>query len=307
MLSLRVSVHRSAIACKGSVAYPSLMNKLTHEELRSVLEGAIAVTREAAVPVMRMFRQQPVTWNKDAKGNKTLVESGGERVKNPVTEADLAADRLLHQGLMPLLPGSAWLSEESVDDHTRLDAERVWIVDPIDGTREYVHGIPEFAISVALVEAGVPVLAVLYNPAQDVLFSAIRGLGCWRNGKPTTISSVDSLQEATLLASRTEAKRGEFTVFSEQMTIRAMGSTAWKLALVAGGEAQAYFTRKPRNEWDIAAGVLLCSEAGAEVSDLGGDAHVFNRANPLCRGVVTSQRELHSTVLAMIHEVGTLE
>ena len=91
------------------------------------------------------------------------------------------------------------------------------------------------------------------------------------------------------------------------MAIRSLGSTAWKLALVAGGEAQAYFTRKPRNEWDIAAGVLLCSEAGAEVTDLGGDPHVFNRANPLCRGVVTAQRELHGTVLAMIHEVGTLE
>ena len=283
------------------------MNLLNDTEMRQILAAAVDVTRAAAVPVMQLFRQQPTTWSKDDEGNRTLVGSGDQRVKNPVTEADLAADRVLNEGLLPLLQGSAWLSEESADDRSRLDAEQVWIVDPIDGTREYVAGVPEFAISVALVELGVPVLAVLYNPAQEQMFTALRGLGCWRNGEPCTINRVDSLSEATLLASRTEAKRGEFSLFSDQMKIRALGSTAWKLALVAGGEGQAYFTRKPRNEWDIAAGVLLCSEAGATVTDLGGDVHAFNRANPGCRGVVAAQPDLHATVLAMIGEVGTLE
>jgi len=283
------------------------MDKLTDIELRRLLDGAVEVTRAAAVPVMQMFRHQPVTWSKDDEGNKTLVVTDSERVKNPVTEADLAADRILREGLLPLLEGSAWLSEESVDDPSRLEAERVWIVDPIDGTREYVNGVPEFAISVALVESSVPVLAVLYNPAEDILFTALKGLGCWRNGVLSSLQSVDSLGEVTLLASRTETGRGEFSVFSDRMQIRSLGSTAWKLALVAGGEAQAYFTRKPRNEWDIAAGVLLCTEAGAKVTDLGGDQHVFNRANPRCRGVVTAQPEFHPAVLEMIDEVGTLE
>jgi len=283
------------------------MNKLTDVELRRLLDAAVEVTRAAAVPVMQLFRHQPVTWSKDEDGNKTLVEAGSGRVKNPVTEADLAADRLLREGLLPLLEGCAWLSEESVEDPSRFDAERVWIVDPIDGTREYVNGVAEFAISVALVESSVPVLAVLYNPAEDILFTAIRGLGCWRNGVSCSISSVPTLGEVTLLASRTETGRGEFSVFSDRMRIRSLGSTAWKLALVAGGEAQAYFTRKPRNEWDIAAGVLLCTEAGAKVTDLGGEQHVFNRANPRCRGVVVAQREFHSDVLEMIYEVGTLE
>ncbi len=283
------------------------MDKLTDIELRRLLDGAVEVTRAAAVPVMQMFRHQPVTWSKDDEGNKTLVVTDSERVKNPVTEADLAADRILREGLLPLLEGSAWLSEESVDDPSRLEAERVWIVDPIDGTREYVNGVPEFAISVALVESSVPVLAVLYNPAEDILFTALKGLGCWRNGVLSSLQSVDSLGEVTLLASRTETGRGEFSVFSDRMQIRSLGSTAWKLALVAGGEAQAYFTRKPRNEWDIAAGVLLCTEAGAKVTDLGGDQHVFNRANPRCRGVVPAQPEFHPAVLEMIDEVGTLE
>jgi len=256
---------------------------------------------------MEMFRCRPTVWNKDKDGRHMAVDPSAERVKNPVTAADLAADRILHQGLPPLLPGSAWLSEESRDDPVRLDAELVWIVDPIDGTREYVEGVPEFAISVALVSDGVPLLAVLYNPAADDLFSALRGLGCWRNGEPTRVTSVDALSDATLLASRTETARGEFSVFQDRMQVRTLGSTAYKLALVAGGEAQAYFTRKPRNEWDVAAGVLLCSEAGATVTDLGGDLHVFNRASPRCRGVVTALPALHEQVLGLIHEVGTLE
>jgi myo-inositol-1(or 4)-monophosphatase len=283
------------------------MPPLSETELRDLLAAAVEVTRAAAAPVMSMFRQQPVLWNKLADGSRERVQPEAGRVHNPVTEADLAADRLLHDGLLALLPGSAWLSEESVDDHVRLDADLVWIVDPIDGTREYVEGVPEFAISVALVSAGSPLLAVLYNPALDDLFTAARGLGCWRDGKPTQVTSVEDLGEATLLASRTETGRGEFSVFSERMKIRALGSTAYKLALVAGGEAQAYFTRKPRHEWDIAAGVLLCTEAGATVTDLGGDPHVFNRPNSRCRGVVTALPHLHAEVLGMIHAVGTLE
>jgi len=283
------------------------MSTLSEAQLRDLLTGAVEVTRSAARPVMAMFRQQPALWNKLDDGRRERVKPEAVRVKNPVTEADLAADRLLREGLLALLPGSAWLSEESVDDPVRLDADLVWIVDPIDGTREYVEGVAEFAISVALVSAGSPLLAVLYNPALDDLFTAVRGLGCWRNGQPTRVTSVEDLGAATLLASRTEAGRGEFSVFSERMQIRALGSTAYKLALVAGGEAQAYFTRKPRNEWDIAAGVLLCTEAGAMVTDLGGDKHVFNRPDSRCRGVVVALPHLHAEVLGMIHEVGTLE
>jgi len=283
------------------------MASLSSAELRRVLEGAVEITRAAALPVMRMFQQNPAVWSKDKDGVRSLADGEGGRVENPVTEADLAADQILRDGLLKLLPGSAWLSEESVDDPVRLDAEMVWIVDPIDGTREYVAGVPEFAISVALVSAGVPLIAVLYNPAVDDLFTAVRGQGCWRNGQISKVTHVEDLAQATLLASRTETGRGEFALFSDRMQVRSMGSTAYKLALVAGGEAQAYFTRKPRNEWDVAAGVLLCTEAGAIVTDLGGDVHVFNRPNPRCRGVVTALPTLHGQVLAMIHKVGTLE
>ncbi len=283
------------------------MADLSEPELLRVLDGAVKVTRAAAVPVMQMFRRSPVVWSKDAQGRRVIAKPEAGRVENPVTEADIAANQILLEGLLPLLPGSAWLSEESADAAARLDADLVWIVDPIDGTREYVEGVPEFAISVALVGGGVPLLAVLYNPAAEDLFTAVRGLGCLRNGQETSVRPVEDLSQAVLLASRTETGRGEFAVFSERMQVRTLGSTAYKLALVAGGEAQVYFTRKPRNEWDVAAGVLLCTEAGATVTDLGGDLHAFNRPDPRCRGVVTALPGLHRQVLDLIHEVGTLE
>lgn len=267
----------------------------------SLLPQVVAITREAAVPVMSLFRQAQTVWNKE--GDQRVEATGP--VKNPLTEADLAADRILRERLLALLPGSGWLSEETADSPDRLDREAVWVVDPLDGTREYVEGVPQFALSVGLSLGGEVALAVLLNPALDDLFTAIAGQGARRRGRPIAGSTRSTLDGATILASRSEARRGEFEPFARRMTIRQIGSTAYKLALAAAGEGDAYFTRKPRNEWDVAAGVLLCREAGLTVTDQGGAAHTFNRPSPLCRGVVTSAPALHAEVLAMIEEAGT--
>lgn len=270
--------------------------------LESLLSDAVDVTRAAAVPVMNMFQEAITVWDKDAGG-----APAGEAVKNPLTEADLAADKALHAGLMDVLPEAGWLSEETADTPERLARDAVWIVDPIDGTREYMEGIPQFALSVALSVGGEVVLAVLLNPAKDDLFTAIRGGGTFRNGQAVRASRVDTLQGATLLASRTEVRRGEFKPFEDTCTIKTVGSTAYKLALLAAGEGDAYFTRTPRNEWDVAAGILLCREASLAVTDLGAQAHTFNRTSPLCRGVVGAARGIHPAILSMIAAEGTLE
>ena len=264
-----------------------------------LLDGAIEVVRRAAHEVMSRYRSSQSVWDKDGGGN-------GHRMTNPVTEADLAADAVLHKGLLTLLPGAGWLSEETVDEPTRLSRDHVWIVDPIDGTREYVEGVDQFAISVALAEKGVPVLAVLLNPATNQLLCSVRGQGVTLNGQVLGRAKTRPLAGATLLASRTESKRGEFEPFRERMHVRDVGSTAWKLGLVASGEGHAYFTRKPRNEWDIAAGVMLCREAGVLVTDLDGSEQLFNRPNPLVRGVVAAYPGVHDGVMQMIREVGTL-
>ena len=283
------------------------MSALSSSQLNDLLVGAVEVTQRAAVPVLSMFRQDPRVWTKDSDGVRTLADAGAGAIKNPVTEADLAADQLLREGLLTLYPGSGWLSEETADTDDRLGREAVWIVDPIDGTREYVEGVPDFALSIALSVGGEPALAVLLNPARDDLFTAIRGEGARRNGQRISATVRSEVDGATLLASRTETKRGEFEPFKARMGVREVGSTAYKLALVAAGEGDAYFTRKPRNEWDVAAGILLCREAGCRVTDLGGEDHTFNRPDPLCRGVVVAASGIHAEILRMIHAVGTLE
>ena len=158
---------------------------------------------------------------------------------NPVTDADFAADKLLHEQLLALLPEAGWLSEETADDPARLERRLVWVVDPLDGTKEFVMGIPEFSVSVGLVEDGEPVLAVIYNPPTGELFAAGRGLGVFYNGEPATVSSRDSLQRARVDASRSEVRRGEFEPFDGLFDVNVMGSIAYKLARVAAGQADA--------------------------------------------------------------------
>ncbi len=274
-------------------------------DLDGLLEGAVAAARAAAVPVMELYRSAQTVWD---KGDDGSIAAEGDRVKNPLTEADLAADRVLHRELGALLPEAGWLSEETADSPARLERSAVWIVDPIDGTREYTEGIDEFAISIGLSVDGDMVLGVLLNPAQDVLIAGRSGGGVKRDGAAVPApSSHTTVDDAVLLASRTETRRGEFEPFKQRMNVREVGSTAWKLGLIACGEGDAYFTRKPRNEWDIAAGVLLCREAGLAVTDLGRDRHVFNRPSPLLRGIVASAPGMHDELMTMIEAIGTLE
>lgn len=266
----------------------------------ALLKQTVEVVKAASVEVMSRFRSSQQVWDKDGE-----APPDGP-IQNPVSEADIACNEILREGLTKALPHAGWLSEETADDPVRLDRQMVWIVDPIDGTREYVEGIDEFAISVALSVHGEPRLAVLYNPARDELLQAMAGRGCRLNRKPVRARPRRTLEGSKLLASRTEAGRGEFEPFKDTFEIEEVGSTAYKLARIAAGYGHAYFTRKPRNEWDIAAGVLLCREAGAIVTDLDGNAHRFNRPDPLCRGIVCAVRGVHSHVMEQIKKAGTL-
>src|ERR1700690_1326089 len=151
---------------------------------------------------------------------------------DPVTEADTAVDAALRKEL--LRPGEGWLSEESVDDLTRLDKSRVWVVDPLDGTREFVAGIPEFCVSVAMVENGRPVAGGICNPATNEVFLGSLDAGLTYNGQPARASGKRSLNAAVVLASRSEAKRGEWKQFENgPFQVRPMGSVAYKLGLVS--------------------------------------------------------------------------
>jgi myo-inositol-1(or 4)-monophosphatase len=218
---------------------------------------------------------------------------------DPVTEADRALDAVLRQKL--LRDGEGWLSEESVDDFTRLNKKHVWVVDPLDGTREFVKGIPEFCASIGLVEDGRPVAGGIYNPATDETFIGSIDAGVLYNGKPAHASQREGLAGALVLASRSEVKRGEWKPFENaSLQIRSMGSIAYKLALVSAGLADITFTLTPKNEWDVAAGAALVLSSGGFVTTLERMPFRANHKNPLLSGLIAGGPNLRSELLTLL-------
>ena len=207
---------------------------------------------------------------------QSVLKRGGD----PVTEADHAIDALLRD-ILPL-EGEGWLSEETVDDDHRLDCERVWIVDPVDGTREFVEGIPEFCISIGLVENGVPVAGGIANPSMGTTVIGSLETGVMLNGQPAAVRPLTTTDGVEVLCSRSEVRRGEWDLFSgSNIECRPMGSVAYKMALVAAGLADATWTPVPKNEWDVAAGTALVHAAGGIVFLPDGSAPTFNRPQTL--------------------------
>jgi myo-inositol-1(or 4)-monophosphatase len=229
------------------------------------------------------------------------IEAEYKAGHDPVTEADKAVDAVLRQEL--LREGEGWLSEESVDDLSRLEKKRVWVVDPLDGTREFVAGIPEFCISVGLVEGGIPVAGGICNPATQEIFLGSLASGVTYNGKPARASRRTSLAGALVLASRSESQRGDWERFQKNtLNIRPLGSVAYKLALVAAGLADATFTLTPKHEWDIAAGAALVASAGGFVSTLQNSAVRCNHKSPLLSGLLACGPALRDQLLALVNE-----
>ncbi len=218
---------------------------------------------------------------------------------DPVTEADRALDAVLRKEL--LRSGEGWLSEESVDDPIRLQHARVWVVDPLDGTREFVQGIPEFCVSIGFVDNGRPVAGGICNPATNEIFLGSVESGITYNGKPAQPSQRKTLDGALVLASRSEVKRGEWKAFENSaFKIRPMGSVAYKLALVSAGLADVTFTLTPKNEWDVVAGAALVQSAGGFVSTLEKTSLTANRRDPLLSGLLASGPFLKDELLSLV-------
>jgi myo-inositol-1(or 4)-monophosphatase len=198
---------------------------------------------------------------------------------DPLTAADEGADVALKNAL--LREGEGWLSEETADSPDRLDFRRVWVVDPIDGTREFVDGIPEWCISIGLVEDGLPVAGGILNPETNELVIGSLESGVEFNGSPSAVNDRPSLDGAVILASRSESRRGEWDRFRDApFTVRPCGSVAYKMALVAAGQADGTWTLVPKSEWDVAAGTALIRAAGGDVTHSDGSEPRFNRPTP---------------------------
>ncbi|MBF0214376.1 MAG: 3'(2'),5'-bisphosphate nucleotidase CysQ [Magnetococcales bacterium] len=263
-----------------------------HPALPDTLATMIRAAHEAGVVIMSYFRP-----GQTVRANAEVRDKG---LDNPLTKADLEADALLRHRLLTSHPHCGWLSEETVDHPERLDREQIFVVDPIDGTKEFIAGIGQFALSLALVEQGRPVLACVHNPATGETFTAIRGKGTRLNDQPVRTSLRRELDGASCLASRSETARGDWEPFLHAWRIQTMGSIAYKLALVSCGRFDMTFTLSPKNEWDFCAGELLVQEAGGQVTHKDGTPFRYNQVNPLVRSVLATNGPLHAPLLARL-------
>lgn len=218
----------------------------------------------------------------------------------PVTIADYEANEIIHQLVSYSFPKDGWLSEETKDNNSRLGCNRVWIVDPLDGTKEFINSIPEFAVSIALVSKGRPVVGVVYNPITKEFFSAQAGKGAFLNKTPIHVSSKDDLLQAKILASRSEFLRDEWKPFEGAFHVVPAGGMAYKMALVSCGKCDGSFSLQPKSEWDICAGHLIVEEAGGMVTQLDGASFVYNQKIVRVKGIVHSNGFLHSQILKKI-------
>jgi myo-inositol-1(or 4)-monophosphatase len=250
----------------------------------SVLDAVADAARRAGAVIQRVR----------AEGFEVLSKGDA----GPVTRADREADALLRDALPRIVP-AAWLSEETVDDRARLGAERLWVVDPLDGTKEFVEGVPHYAVSVGLVERGEPILGVVHNPSSGVTVAALRGGPALRDGSP-----VRCAEGRRLGASRSEIRRGEFAPFEGEWAVEPLGSIAWKLALVATGEIAATVSRGPKHEWDVCGGAALVAAAGGRVADCFGEELRFNREFPKTKGVLAGAPGAWARLRARLDEVG---
>jgi myo-inositol-1(or 4)-monophosphatase len=259
----------------------SLTTAFQYEKELAIAEQA---AQEAGSAVMGLF-----------KGKFDVREKGKN---NPVTTADLEANRIIRDKIQKSFPDDGWLSEEDQDNSCRLACPRVWVVDPIDGTKEFIEGVPQFAISIAFVVEGRPKVAVVYNPAKERFYKAAAGQGAYLNDEVIRVSRRENVNGASLLVSRSEPQK-RFQVFVDRCDIRRVGSIAYRLAKVAGGDGDGTLTFRTIHEWDICAGVLMVEEAGGKVVDGEGKTMNFNRELPKHRGVVAANAGLTAGLQAL--------
>ena len=228
-----------------------------------------AACREAGRLAFDLFRP----------GAKTAAKTWSKAGGSPVTEADIGVDTFLNVRLSALLPDVAWLSEETVDDTLRLSRRFVWVVDPIDGTRAFMSGSPDWAVCVALLDEGRPVLGVVHAPAGATTYTAISGGGAMSNGKPIRTTGLTSLAGARIAGPKPMLEalaRQESFVAADKIP-----SLALRLTRIADGTIDAGLVSPDARDWDLAAADLVLSEAGGQVVTAEGDAISYNQEMPV--------------------------
>jgi len=242
------------------------------------------IVAQAGQLALTKFRTNVRTWHKDNS--------------SPVTEADLAVDSFLRERLTALDPSIGWLSEETVDLPLRLTQERLWIVDPIDGTRSFIAGREDWAICVALVERGRPVIALVELPASRESFAAIKGGGASQNGQRISVSGTADVLNAAI--ARPAKINGAILRLENKVEVPKIRSIAVRLSRVATGEIDAALTAPHANDWDLAAPDLLVHEAGGKITDADGNLPVYNLAIHSHGALIAAGNELHPKLVSAL-------
>lgn len=242
--------------------------------------------REAATIAMRYWRHDPQVWDKGDQG--------------PVSEADLAVNAMLTATLRAARPDYGWLSEESPDDPARLSAQRVFIIDPIDGTRAFIAGEDNFAVSIAVADQGKVVAGAVILPAKNRLYTGEIGGPALCDGLSIQASDRSDLTGAGILATKSNMTADHWPGGVPDLQRSFRTSLAYRLCLVAQGRFDAMLTLRPSWEWDIAAGALIVAEARGTVTDQSGTALRFNNARPMVPGVLAAGGDLHSDLVALL-------
>lgn len=250
-------------------------------DLALLLEAAAAAGEIAS----KHWRQDPESWDKP----------GGA---GPVTEADLAVDKMLRAELGAARPDYGWLSEESGDASDRLGHARVFIIDPIDGTRSFLAGERTWAHSLAIAEAGQITAAVVHLPVREKTYAAEAGQGAMLNGTPIRARTEAALDGAEILCNRQTLRPEHWREGPPPVKQHFRTSLAYRLSLVAEGRYDGMMTLRDTWEWDIAAGALIVAESGALATDRRGQLLRFNRPEPFAPGIVAAPAGLGAALRA---------
>jgi myo-inositol-1(or 4)-monophosphatase len=256
-----------------------------NENLLALANPLASVVREAGA-FARAASANPIkTWVKEHN--------------SPVSEVDIAVNQLLKERLAALVPEAAWLSEESEDDPARLAASRVWIVDPIDGTRSFIARRPDWTISVALIEGSRPVVAALYAPVSEELFLAVAGAGATRNGAPIKATAGGTIEGATIAGPKGFLDRFA-AVAPAFVVLPKIQSLALRLARVADGTLDAALASRTSRDWDLAAADLLVHEAGGALTTVSGTKLAYNRITTVHDDLIAAGLMRHQTLTALL-------
>ena len=234
------------------------------------------------------------------EGLKVKVKSDG----SPVTNADLEVNQIVQHTLLKAFPHDAWLSEESPDNPSRLQSQRVWILDPIDGTKPFIKSLPHYTISLALVDQGQPAIGVIFNPATQEYFCAIQGEQATLNGQPICVRTTSVLSRGTFLVNTWHVDKPLLKAWRKKHHCPPLlGSIAYSLALVAAGQVDGVINVGPQNEWDIAASLLLVQAAGGLVFDNNQQPIQCNQPHPTVNGIIAIRPDALPTIQPWLTEM----